>query len=147
MTPRLPWWAWLLISLGLLALILFLPLRGESQVPSVTLDWTSPGDDNFVGTATSYEMRFSQARPDTSSLAAMTTWWNGATVVSLLPAPVIAGTPQSVVVPGTFLAGETYYFIMKACDEVPNCSSFSNVAIKIVPDATPPSRIIDLIAR
>ena len=44
----------------------------------------------------------------------------------------------------------TYYAIVTACDEVPNCSGWSNVyrvTVGAAPDVTPPWRITDLHAR
>ena len=143
------WVWWVLGSLAFVVLLLFLPIGGSAQVPTVILDWTAPGDDGNVGTATSYQMRWSTARPDTTSQATIDTWWATATPVLSLPVPLVAGTRQSVTVSpgvGPFLPG-SYYFVAKACDEVPNCSLYSNVATKVVPDATPPARIIDLVVR
>ena len=130
--------------IGLLFLLL-LAIPASAQMPSVTLDWTSPGDDGNIGTASVYEMRWRNARPDTTSQATILTWWNAATAVSGLPAPAVAGTTQSVVVAptGGFLPG-TYYFVMRAGDEVPNWSLFSNVVTLIALDTAPPSRILDL---
>jgi hypothetical protein len=135
-------------ALAVLGLILFVPFRGKgrAQTPSITLDWTAPGDDGVVGTATTYQMRWSSVRPDTTSQAAMDTWWASATNVTNLPTPQVSGTAQSKVVIGPFSPG-TYYFLMKACDEVPNCSLYSNLASKTITDTTPPNRIIDLLAR
>jgi len=141
---------YILAGVAIVGAILFIPLkRGRAQTSSITLDWTSPGDDGNVGTATTYQMRYSAGRPDTSSVATLDTWWNSATPITTLPSPAIAGTRQSVVVapPSGFLAGTTIYFVMKACDEIPNCSLYSNVALKVVPDMTPPGRIIDLFTR
>jgi hypothetical protein len=82
---------------------------------SVQLNWTSTGDDGYVGTATSYDIRYS-TNPD----------WNTATQVSGEPAPLISGTPQSMIITG--LDPDTfYYFGMKAIDEAMNTSPLSNV--------------------
>ena len=129
--------------------VLFLGVRlSDAQVPSITLDWTAPGDDGDVGTCTVYSMRWSAARPDTvSSGAPSSAWWNAATVVPGMPTPLPAGSRQSVTVAGPFTAG-TYYFVLTACDEVPNCS-YSNVSVKTVTllDVIFPARIVDLKAR
>lgn len=144
---------WLIVGvllLGLGAAVLFLPIvpgKAQAQVPSVTLDWTAPGDDGNVGTATTYQMRWSTTRPDTTSATAMDSWWAAATAVTNLPAPQVSGTRQSVTVSGPFPAGFTYYFVMRAADEVPNWSGYSNIAVRTVADTTPPSRVIDLISR
>ena len=145
-------WVW--IALGLVAVvgILFIPVRGRTQVPSMTLDWTAPGDDSLTGTATFYQLRRATSKPDTTSLAAMDAWWAAATPCTGLPIPAIAGTRQSTVVlpsTGTVFSPGTYYFVLKACDERPNCSPYSNVAVGVVPvvDNTPPARVVDLLIR
>lgn len=141
---------WLSVAFILILVVCFIPFlpgKAQSQVPSITLEWTAGGDDGTVGTASTYQMRWSTVRPDTTSIASMDTWWAGATAVSGLPIPMISGTRQTMVVAGPFAAGQTYYFVLKACDEVPLCSPYSNVAAKPVADTTPPSRIVDLIVR
>jgi hypothetical protein len=134
------------------ACILFLPFRGkEDALPSVTLDWTAPGDDRDVGTATSYTMKFSSIKPDTASVATMNSWWSAAGgTVRNMPEPLIAGTKQRVTVTFAFVGGQTYYFVMKACDEKGNCSAYSNVASKSLSLAEargPARRVIDLLIR
>lgn len=143
------WLVFTVIGIVVVILVLFFPIQGGAQVPSITLDWTAPGDDGAVGTATAYQMRWSATAPDTTSQSAMDSWWATATVVSGLPVPQIAGTTQTMVVTraGGWPAGATYHFVLKACDEVPNCSAYSNVARKTILDVTPPARVIDLIAR
>lgn len=134
-------------ALGLVALGLFvLPLKGRAQLASITMDWTSPGDDGNTGTATSYDMRWSVTRPDTTSASARDAWWAAATQVAGMPAPLVAGTAQSKVVApaGGFPNGRTIYFVIRATDDVGNQSDFSNVAWFFVPDVTKPGPIIDL---
>ena len=133
-------------SAALIAVVLFvIPVRRvHSQVAQITLDWTAPGDDGIVGTAASYEMRWSASRPDTTSQTAMDNWWGSATVVTQMPVPTISGSSQTKSVVGPFTTGGTYYFVIRACDEVANCSPYSNVASKFLPDTIPPARIIDL---
>jgi hypothetical protein len=115
-----------------------------ASAATITLQWTAPGDDGNVGTATTYQMRWS-ASPivGTDTLS----WWNAAFVVSTgLPAPMIAGTTQTAIVTGAFVAGVTYRFMMKACDEAspPNCSRYSNLATKTFADTLAPAAIMDL---
>lgn len=143
-------WLWVGLALLVVGLFLFVvPFPVHSQVTSVTLDWTAPGDDGDVGTAASYEMRWSAVAPDTLSSTTMNAWWAAATNVSGLPTPLIAGTTQSITItpPSGFLTGTTYYFVARARDEAGNLSAYSNVATKLVPDATPPRRIVDLRTR
>lgn len=140
----------ILILLAILILggvILFLPLPGDAQVPSITLDWDAPGDDGNIGTASTYQLRRATSRPDTTSLVDMDAWWAAATVCPV-PVPAVAGTRQSITITAAF-GPATYYFVLKTCDEVPNCSPYSNVAVRIITaaDVTPPARVINLIAR
>jgi hypothetical protein len=103
---------------------------------SVVLAWTATGDDGNSGRASSYEMRYSE-NPVAADTAA---WWASATSAGTMPAPLLAGTRESFIVAG--LATATYYFAIRASDEVPNVSGFSNIAVKqttggSVPLATP----------
>jgi len=117
-------------------------LAASTEAATITMQWTAPGDDGNVGTATTYQMRWS-ASPivGTDTLS----WWNAAFVVSTgLPAPMVAGTTQTAIVTGAFVAGVTYRFMMKTCDEVPNCSRYSNLATKTFSDTLAPAAIMDL---
>jgi hypothetical protein len=104
---------------------------------SVALTWTAPGDDGNTGTASSYELRYSETpvSADTSG------WWTSATSIGSMPTPLRAGTRESFIVAGLAPA-TTYYFAIRSRDEVPNVSGFSNIARKQtssggVPLATP----------
>ena len=92
---------------------------GSPTSVSITLTWTAPGDDGNVGTATTYDIRYSTSTINDGN-------WASATQVTGEPAPQVAGTVQSVVVSG-LSAGATYYFAIKTADEVPNWSALSNV--------------------
>ncbi|TFG91264.1 MAG: hypothetical protein E4H16_00035 [Candidatus Atribacteria bacterium] len=104
---------------------------------SVTLNWTAPGDDGTVGTAASYDIRYSTA-PITSSN------WASAIQAGGEPIPQISGTDQSFATTG-LTANTTYYFAIKAVDELNNISSLSNIAsgktlAAITTDTTAPTR-------
>lgn len=147
-TPTSTTWITLGLALvGLIVVILFWPLKGRAQLQTLTVEWTATGDDGNVGTATSYIMRYSPNKPDTTSVATMDTWWAQANTVSTMPTPLPAGTKQMKVLQGPFSAGVTYYVVMKICDEVPNCSPYSNVASYTVlaADVTAPGRLIDVL--
>ncbi|TPW14366.1 MAG: Ig-like domain-containing protein, partial [bacterium] len=106
---------------------------------SVLVSWTSPGDDNAVGTAVSYDLRFS-----TSAITAGN--FGSATPVAGEPAPAVAGTAQSMTISG-LAAGTNYFFAIKTSDEVPNVSTVSNVptgSTLVIPDTTPPAAIANL---
>ncbi|MFD0669854.1 fibronectin type III domain-containing protein [Cohnella sp. GCM10027633] len=95
------------------------PTSGSANV---NLTWTAPGDDNATGTATSYDIRYS-----TSTITSGN--WASATTVTGEPTPAVAGTSQSYNVTG-LTAGTTYYFAIRASDEVPNDGALSNVVSK-----------------
>jgi hypothetical protein len=104
---------------------------------SVSLTWTAPGDDGNTGTASSYEMRYSQTPVGADTAG----WWSSAASVGAMPPPLRAGSRESFIVAG-LSAATTYYFAIRASDEVPNVSGFSNIAVKQtgsagVPLATP----------
>lgn len=86
---------------------------------SINLLWTSPGDDNNVGTAAIYDIRYSLNAITESN-------WTSASQISGEPMPLISGSSQSVVVVG-LTPDTTYYFAMKTSDEAPNISTISNI--------------------
>src|SRR6185295_14829778 len=112
---------WLLVFCGAL-LLLVAPIlaRGQSApVDSVALQWTAPGDDGAIGTATSYEMRMATL-PITSGN------WSMANTVAGMPAPLISGSRQSVVVRG-LSRDTTYFFAIRTQDDNGNVAPISNV--------------------
>jgi len=108
---------------------------------TVTLRWTAPGDDGMAGRANRYDLRYrSTAIVGTDTLS----WWNAATPAAGLPTPGVAGTTDSFAV-RSLAPATTYYFIVRAADEVPNWSGFSNVAVRVpTADTVPPAAIADL---
>lgn len=138
------WQGWVaLVGLLLLVVALFFVGQPTAQTVGQTLQWTAPGDDGTVGRASSYDLRYS-----TSPISGTDTlsWWNAATQALLEPTPSVSGAIDSMRVLG-LQASTTYRFIIKAADEVPNWSGFSNVAVITTADLVPPSRITDLIGR
>lgn len=89
---------------------------------SVTLAWTAPGNDADVGTAATYDVRYS-----TEPLAEET--WLLATQAQNPPIPLPAGSAQSMTVTG-LAPGTIYSFAIKTTDDAGNESSISNVATK-----------------
>ncbi len=131
------WKRWFPIILGLLILLLA-PVICHAQ-SSVTLVWTSPGDDGTIGTASTYEMRYALAPLTPAN-------WGQATPVPGLPAPQISGTRQSVTVNG-LTQGTTYYFAIRTQDDAGNWSPLSNVLTwDWVYDTAPPSAPSGLVA-
>jgi hypothetical protein len=118
---------------GVLLLLAPLWARAQGTPPdSVTLQWTAPGDDGTIGTATLYHLRMSTS-PITGSN------WGSANVVAGLPQPLISGTRQSVVVRG-LSRDTTYYFAIRAEDDAGNLASISNlVQWDWIFDTSPPA--------
>lgn len=108
---------------------------------TATLLWTAPGDDGSTGVAAQYDLRY-RATPIVGSDTLA--WWNAATPVTNMPVPRPAGVTDSVQVRG-LTPSQTYYFILRTADEVPNWSNFSNVAIRLpYSDVIAPAAIVDL---
>lgn len=107
---------------------------------SVTLRWTTPGDDSLTGTASQFDIRFSTSPITAANFASATRWTTG------VPTPAAPGTQQSVTVSGLNPA-TTYYFAMKTADEVPNWAGISNVLSRTTlaaPDVTRPAAIANV---
>ncbi len=92
----------------------------ETTESSVTLTWTAPGDDNMIGTSTSYTLRYA-----TSTLTESN--WGSALNVNNEPTPQIASSTETMIVSG-LEESTTYYFALKTKDEEDNESNLSNVA-------------------
>jgi chitodextrinase len=104
---------------------------------SVTLRWTTPGDDSLTGTASQFDIRFSTSPITAANFSGATRWTTG------VPTPGTPGTSQTVTVTGLSPA-TTYYFAMKTADEVPNWAGVSNVISRTTlaaPDAIRPAAI------
>src|SRR6267378_1554920 len=105
---------------------------------TASLSWTAVGDDSLIGTATSYDIRYS-----TSPITATT--WATATQVSGEPAPQAPGTLQVLTV-GGLARQRQYYFAIKATDDAANTSALSNVPSATTTDTFAPAAIRDLSA-
>jgi len=113
---------------------LFVAATGSS---SATLTWTAPGDDGTTGTASEYDLRYSDSSDITSESD-----WASATQVSGEPVPRAAGMPETLAV-AVLTGKKVFHFALKAADEVPNWSGLSNPASADV-DVTPPAAVQDL---
>ncbi|MEQ1833500.1 MAG: S8 family serine peptidase, partial [Candidatus Eisenbacteria bacterium] len=85
---------------------------------SVELAWTATGDDGAVGTASSYELRYS-ATAFTAAEFARATAGNA-------PRPQASGAAESYRLRG-LAAGGTYWLALRARDEFGNAGAVSNV--------------------
>jgi hypothetical protein len=113
--------------------------QAQSAWNSVTLSWTTPGDDSLSGTASQFDLRYSQSPITAANFASALRWL-------AMPAPAGPGTHQSVIVTGLAPA-TTYYFSIKTGDDVPNWSLISNLASKTTaaaPDTIRPAPVVTL---
>jgi parallel beta-helix repeat protein len=113
----------------------------DTTVDSATLQWTSPGDDDDTGTASGYEVRYSEEGPITDSMD-----WASATEYTQAWVPLDAGLLEIHTITGLD-PDTTYWFAIKAYDEIPNYSGISNSpsgTTNIILDSTPPAHIDDL---
>lgn len=103
---------------------------------SVSLSWKAPGDNNTMGTAFSYDLRYSTSPINASN------WASATPVLSGKPIPAIAGTIQSMAITG-LNRGTTYYFALKSSDEAGNISGLSNVvSVTTLTTLAPPTELI-----
>ncbi|NIM51749.1 MAG: CxxxxCH/CxxCH domain-containing protein, partial [Gemmatimonadales bacterium] len=98
----------------------------------VDLNWTAVGDDGAVGTAASYDIRYNTVLIDGTN-------WSTSTQVVGEPSPQSSGSPESMTVTG-LTGGTTYYFAIKAGDEIPNWGALSNSPSAVAQtDTIPPT--------
>jgi hypothetical protein len=104
---------------------------------SAVLQWTAPGDDEYSGTATRYDIRYREKKVfDVSA-------WDSLQQAAGEPAPQPAGSLEKFTVKG--LQSDTdYYFAIRTADEVFNWSKLSVLAVGTTQDTTPPDPITDL---
>jgi len=107
----------------------------ERTLETARLTWTAPGDDGQLGQAAAYDMR-------TATHPLLAEHWDAATVVPIGRAPRPAGQAETLTV--AQLADSTYYFALKAADEVPQWSPLSNIVAAEYEDAIPPAAVTDL---
>jgi len=92
---------------------------GSPTHNSITLTWTAPGNNRDSGTASQYDIRYA------TSIINDNTKFDNATQVQTEPTPHVASTTENFTVSG-LSDNTTYYFALKAADEVPNLSGLSN---------------------
>ncbi len=86
----------------------------------IVLQWTAPGDDDTLGQAAVYDLRYALAPLSEDS-------WDGAIRIEGLPAPAPAGAAEEfeIVAPES---GQMYYIGLKSADDASNWSYLSRVA-------------------
>ena len=106
---------------------------------SMILRWTATGNDGSEGTASEYDVRYSEVP--------MTDFgWLAATYCKSEPVPQPSGSPESLLI-GNLTPETDYYFALKTRDDVPLWSDLSNVAqarISVGNDSVPPTPVNDL---
>jgi hypothetical protein len=102
---------------------------------SISLRWTAPGDDQYAGQASHYEVRF-----DHESLVEST--WVSAIMATDPPSPSASGNTDRFGIGG--LAPGRWYFALKTADEALNWSDLSNVVSSDLGDTIPPGAVSDL---
>lgn len=130
-----------LTSLLVLIVTMGIATNVQAQVThnSITLHWTTPGDDGLSGTASDFDLRYSASPIAAGNFASAARWTS-------MPAPAVAGTRQNVTITG-LQPSTTYYFAIKTADEVPNWSALSNVFQRTTlaaPDEERPAQIATL---
>ena len=113
----------------------------SSDTNSITLNWTSTGDDGTIGTATSYDIRYATYSITSSN-------FSGAIIAVGEPTPQVSENSEAFTI-NNLTTNTTYYFAIKVGDEIPNWSALSNIAIGktimvVMPDTTSPNAITNL---
>ncbi|MDA8132418.1 MAG: Ig-like domain-containing protein, partial [Elusimicrobia bacterium] len=87
----------------------------------IALSWTAVGDNGVsIGTATAYQVRYRTDQAITSALL-----WDGANIYAQAWVPQYPGVPEAQGI-DNLTPGVTYYWAIKAVDEVVNTSPLSN---------------------
>lgn len=111
------------------------PVTGVAAIATsgatVQLNWNAVGDDNNIGAASAYEIRYSAAPITTDDEC------SAAAVTPNSVAPAAAGTPRTWTVAG-LSGGSQYYFCVRAFDDVNNRSAWSGVASATTPYSNQP---------
>jgi hypothetical protein len=112
----------------------------------VNLTWTAIGDDDAVGTATSYVVKYASFSAVLED--ATTTWWSRATAYTQSWTPKAAGQSESYTLSSLPLnLGTTeFWFGVTAKDEYASEGAVSNVVSTTTLPSNSPSQIIDLTA-
>ncbi|MCB0165319.1 MAG: leucine-rich repeat domain-containing protein [Anaerolineae bacterium] len=99
------------------------------SVGTVTLSWTAPGDDGYVGTATEYDIRYNTEPLSTTPLG----WLLNFPVEDGVPTPSPVGSYETMTVTG-LTPGQMYYFALRSRDEeAVNYSEISNIVTVVAP--------------
>ena len=133
-------WGWTCISLFVLGIIIVVSMlngcgTAQTQERVFTLSFTAPADDGndpASGPVSEYRV-YVHTQPITYEN------WNDAELLANPPTPRDPGQTQTFEI--SVGLDETKYVIVIACDEVPNCSEWSN---QVQLDGHSPAAITDL---
>ncbi|MEK6982959.1 MAG: fibronectin type III domain-containing protein [Nanoarchaeota archaeon] len=92
-----------------------------NEISTVVLTWTAVGDDNSIGIASEYDLRYSKVPIDDINFA------SSKRALSVT-APKAAGSVESFTI-NNLESSTTYYFAIKAIDNVGNFGPISNIAV------------------
>lgn len=107
---------------------------------TISLAWLATGDDGTIGTATTYDLRFSTGPVNES------TWARATIPGDPLPAPGPAGAKDRVTVTG-LAPGTIYHFAIRAADDAGNQGPISaEISVATASDGIPPAVVTDLTA-
>ena len=123
-------------TLATTALVVFITLAAvvASHAGDVTVLWTAPGGDGYLGRASRYDLRYS-SQPLTDAN------FDQATAASGVPRPGTPGTTQACTITG-LQSGVTYYFAIKTVDAAGNWSALSNVLSGEIPEVSNQSAVL-----
>jgi hypothetical protein len=110
----------LALFVPLITLFIALPRPATGGELRITLTWTTPGDDGWVGLAAQYDVRVSRYEINETN-------FHKASKVAGFTVPGAVGGTQAMVVTG-LTPGVSYYFAVKTRDDAGNWSSISNLA-------------------
>lgn len=104
---------------------------------SIRLSWTSVGDDSVTGTASEYDLRYSEMRSQP---------FNEMEPIQGEPIPKPAGQAEQMTM-DSLESGKVYDFLMRVSDDSENWSAISNLVIIDMPfpiDSVAPASVNDL---
>ena len=130
-----------ILLVALVALASCTPLSTQPSTAIVRLRCSPPGDNGYVGCASTYDLRWGY---DSGSIANILNW-TSMNQVAGEPTPRCAGlnVKDTFIVSG--LPSDTIlFFCVRVGDEIPNWSALSNIKRVRTPDGLVPGPVIDL---
>jgi len=113
-------------------------VQADTKQVNIHFQWTTVGDDGLLGAASVYSLRYSMISDS------LVNNWNLCKSITGLPTPAAAsGLIDSVNTSLNLNTETTYYFAIKAADNVNNWSGISNIKSLTIADDIAPAAIID----